>query len=301
MRFNQDKKNTLYNFDFSEFADKENKPTKDTLQEFRRKAVWLLPQLMSFFGSSLRLRKDEETGLYSPTNFIRDNIALCREEKLLYEGTPVPEEILKGMFRILVHYPRGDILNATSQKQTKEGLRYAANVPLILSAFKEFRSVHYSEWDWSDENMVYLVDEGIAQLIPFIESSEHREILKKWDKQTLLDIRDDANVKDVPFTSMYSIAVAKDLEFKRLPRLLKLMLCQVWVYHPTIRHNMGICSVEDVDSFPDPLTTSDVPELKDSPWQSNFKLDPKIKWGGKRAYKAPEPVADKYDGIPWDV
>ena len=296
MRVAQDKKNTLYNFDFSEFAD--DKPTKETLQDFRRKAVWILPQLITFFGSNLRLRKDEETGLYSPTSFIRDNITLCREEKLLYEGSPVPEEIFKGMMRILVHYPRGDILNATSQKQTKEGLRYAANVPLILSAFKEVRSVHYSEWDWQDENMKHLVDEGTAELIPYIVDKELRTTLAKWGPQELLDIRDEANTKDVPFTSMYSVAVTRDLDFKRLPRLLKLMLCQVWVYHPTIRHNMGICSVHNVDEMPQPLVSSDLPVVEESPWEFSRKSDTKVKWGGKRVTRAAQ-VEDS--GIPWDI
>lgn len=291
MRFNKTEKATLHNFDFSEFA--EEKPEKTTLADFRKKAGWLLPQLVSFFGTSLKLRKDETTGLYSPTYFIRDNLQLCTEEKILYEGAPVPVEILKGMIRILVHYPRGDILNATSQKQTKEGIRYAANVPLILSAFKEFRNVKYSEWDWQDENMKFLLDEAQADLIPYIVDPKLQESLQQWTSGDLLHIREEANTRDVPLTSLYSIAVTQDMEFKRLPRLLKLMLCQVWIYHPSVRHNLGICSVQDVDTFPDPLNSSDVPVDKDSPWFTEKPTKP-VHWGTKR-------VQVQTNEIPWDV
>ena len=294
MRLQEATKNTLYNFDFSEFA--EAQITKETLQGFRRKASWLLPQLMSFFGSSLKLRKCETTGLYSPTYFIRDNVALCRENKLLYEGNPVPQTIFQGMMRVLIHYPRGDLLNATSQKQTKEGIRYAANVPLVLSAFKEFRNVQYSEWNWQDENMQHLVDLGHQELIPYIVSEELRGTLSKWDSSTLMAIRDEANTKDVPLTSMYSIAVGTDMEFKKLPRLLKLMLCQVWVYHPSIRQALGICSVDDVDLLPEPLTSSDIPTVKELPWGSGPKLQQDVQWGGRRTAAAPKTIE-----VPWEV
>lgn len=295
MRFKQEK-NTLYNFDFSVFE--EERPDKNSLADFRKKAVWLLPQLLSFFGSSLKLRKNEETGLFSPTYFIRDNLQLCAEDKILYEGEPVPVEILKGMIRILVHYPRGDILNATSQKQTKDGIRYAANVPLILSAFREYRNVPYSDWDWHDPNMRFLLDEAQADLVPYIIEPKLRESLEQWTPSDLLHIREEANTKDVPLTSLYSIAVTQDMEFKRLPRLLKLMLCQVWIYHPSVRHSLGICSVENIDSFPDPINNSDLGIEDKSPWAVNVPSSPKARWGGKKLEK---PVAAPESDIPWDV
>lgn len=281
--------NNLTNFDFQQFA--KGTITKEALGGFRRGATWILPQLQAWFGSVIQLKR-QANGLFSATQLIEDNQELARSGKLLYEGLSVPVEVLVGMIRVMTHYPRGDLLNATSQKQTSEsGLRYAANVPLVLSAFKEYRNIPYSDWDWSDPMMKHILDSGTAELIPYILDPKP---LQAWTKEQLLDIRDLANTKEVALTSLYTITYGNDAEFKRLPRLLKLMLCQTWVYHPSIRHHLGLCSVETLDKHPEPLVSSDIPEVETSPWITTSKSSTATK--GKRAWGTPT-TSD----IPWDI
>jgi len=279
------KEHKLTQFNFQDFA--QGDLSKESFSDFRRRAQWLLPQILAWIGSTCQLKRSD-TGLYTAQQFVQHNSQLAREGKLLYEGMQVPFEVFAGMMRILTHYPRGDILNQTTQKQTSGGLRYASNVPLVLSAFKEYRNIPYSDWDWQCARMAKVLDTGLAELVPYILDPK---LVEKWLPQDLIDIRITANQREVPLTSLYSISYGDDMEFKRLPRLLKLLLCQTWVYHPSIRHDMGITNIWDLDNHPEPLVSSEVPITDtDDPWSVEpvSKRKSGNSWGVK-------PTADLWD------
>lgn len=275
-------KKQLVNFDFQNFS--EGTITKDSLKTWRHHSVWLLPQVMAFLGSECKLHR-LESGLFSPERFILDNLQLCRENKLLYNGTPVPESVFIGMIRILTHYPRGDILH-TQWRQTKdEGLRYAAPVPLILSAFKEYRNIGYEDWDWKDPKMSPIVDAGFRELLPWIHDTEDLH----WSRDELLQIREESNTKGVGPLQQLSIAVSQDMEFKKLPRLLKLLLCQVWCFNPQVYHKYMINNLENLDEPAEPLVASDVCTNLGSDIPKPLVVK-NVRWG-----------SNLKDDIPWDV
>lgn len=274
-------KKQLFRFDFHNFS--EGDITKDSLRQWRKDAVWLLPQLLSFLGSECKLSRNEN-GLFSPSAFIQDNLELCRQDKLLYEGTPVPEAVFIGMLRILTHYPRGDILPSSWRQTQGEGLRYCAAVPLIMSAFKQYRDVKYEDWDWEDTKMKALVDAGFRDVLPFI----HNTSSLRWTAEELLHIREEANVKGVGPVSQLSITVGPDMEFKKLPRLVKLLLCQVWCFNPSVYTPFIINNLDNLDEPTTPLVSSELNDLDLVVKPLVQKKD--VKWG-------PRPAID----IPWDV
>jgi hypothetical protein len=286
-------KQQLLYFDFQDFNKPKAEITREDLAPVRTNSMWLLRQMLTFLGHTFRLVKNEE-GKYSPTFSLAATNKLIEDGTLMYEGVPVPKEVLYGMIKILTHYPRTDILNARMMKQSGPGgSRYNAGVPLVLSAFKEIRNIPYSDWDWEDENMQWLVDSGIYELVPYFGKEQ------PWTPSQLIEIREQANTKGVNVVNLYSITVCKDKEFKELPRLLKLMLTQVWVYHPSLRHNLMISNHMDLDNFPESLIASDIEESKEKIITLGKK---EVKWGSSLIPTVKKKSLEDYlsGDIPWD-
>lgn len=189
--------------------------------------------------------------------------ALCFDN-----GNPVSKAAMQGMINVLNYSPRGDILPSVWRQSSGEGLRYSAAVPLILSAFKEYRNVRYSDWDWTDLNRKYLLD------FDFFELSEHFGCRMSWDVEQLLEFREVGRTiatgvkagqkKDIISTT--TLSKIDDPDFKALPRLAKLLLCQVWVYHPTIRHKLMITDLMHLDDFSPPLVQDEPLNQLESIW-----------------------------------
>lgn len=216
---------------------------------------------MAHIGSHWPIIKVGET--YSPTETIKAWAVLANRGGLEVEGTILTLGSVRAIVKWLTTSPRGDIL--TGMTQTKDqGVRYSAPVPLVLSAFKEFRGVGYNSWDWKDSNMSVLVDRDI------LEWSEYFYYPQVWSVEDLLQFRVGAlevksgkqqgTVRKPESTSqVYGVT---DPDFKRLPRLMKLSLTQLWCFHPRVRTNLMITNHMDLDSHPQPLVEDEVFQAK---------------------------------------
>lgn len=232
---------------------------------------WVLPQLMAHIGSSWPLVRKGET--YSPTQTIKRWAALANQGELTLDGAVMTLGSTRAVVKWLTTSPRGDLL--TGMTQTKDpGVRYSAPVPLVLSAFKEFRGVPYSSWDWGDSNMSGLVDKDI------LEWSVYFGTPQPWSLEELLTFRVGAlevksgkqqgTVRKPESTSqVYGVT---DPDFKRLPRLMKLALTQLWCFHPRVRTDLMITDHTNLDNHPQPLVDGEVLQAKSvkptepSPW-----------------------------------
>ena len=260
-------KNTLLNFPFDHFSN--NTLDKAALSLVRTNASWLLPQLLAFLGSNLRLARNE-TDKFS----FKASLKSISSQELLYEGTLVPPNVLRGMIRIILADPRGNILNATTMKQTAGGSRYNAGVPLLLSAFKEYRNIPYMAWDWTEPEHRYFLDKSLLDVVPYFFQP------LSWDDEELLDFRNQANTQNKAVTALTAITVVSSMEFKQLPRLLKLMLCQAWVYHPSLRHKYMITSTVNLDEMPESLVSGDVLfQTKEETNNKIWRTDKVSLWG----------------------
>jgi hypothetical protein len=233
---------------------------------------WILPQLMAHIGSNWPIVREGE--LFSPTQTIKRWAELSSAGELELDGALLNLGSVKALVKWLCTSPRGDIL--TGMTQTKDqGVRWSAPVPLILSAFKEFRGVGYNSWNWSDPSMTHLVDRDLQSW------SQHFGVEQPWGPDELISFREGSLEvksgarqgtarKPESTSQVYGVT---DPTFKALPRLMKLALTQLWCFHPRVRTNLMITNHMDLDSHPEPLVAAEVLEVKpttkpdqSSPW-----------------------------------
>lgn len=235
---------------------------------------WILPQLMAHIGTHWPLVRADER--YSATQTIKRWVELSNSGELTLDGVTLNLGSVKAIVQWLNTSPRGSILTGMTQTSTG-GVRYSAPVPLILSAFKEFRGVGYKLWDWSDPGMKHLVDHDIFLY------SQHFGVTVPWSFDELLVFREGSlEVKSGKYqgttrkpestSQVYGVA---DPAFRDLPRLMKLSLCQLWCFHPRVRTNLMITNHMDLDTHPSPLvegevlqTAPPVKEVEVSPWDT---------------------------------
>lgn len=226
------------------------------LEEFGQKSHWLLPQVLAFVGSKLPLARNAG-GLVSA----KATLALWKATALpqLNSGQVITLSWIKHVFAALNHSPRGQILGKTKQASLL-GSRYAANVPLVLSAFKEYRNIDYAQWDFSEPEIKLFLDAATAELVAYFG------VVQPWSREELLEFQElgrlvgsGANAgKTRAIVSCTSITGISDVEFKKLPRLMKLLLCQCWVYAPEVRHRYAITDLQSLDTSAAPLVDSDI-------------------------------------------
>jgi len=261
MNYSKTSKRDISYFNFEQFS-KADSTTKESLASsgWTDNASWMLPQLTTLLGSKLLLVQGD-LGYSATATLAKLKTTLATEGFTFSNGLEVSASKIMGIFNILNHSPRGEIFPKGWKQSSGEGMRYSTAVPLILSAFKECRDVGYADWDWSDKNMQHLVDQDTLEL---------SSVFNTWDnpftQEEILEFREigrtiksgaNKDAKKAYHLTTTLNGIAHPL-WKPLPRLLKLMLCQVWVYHPTIRHKFAISDPLNLDNPAVPLVSTDL-------------------------------------------
>lgn len=255
-------KKTLANWDFTQYCNKLTLKDDIANSNWRSNASWLLPQLLATLGSRIPLAKGSQGWGFTPT--VRGLGSALDAGVVTYDnGIPITKAAFQGMLNILNYPTRGEILPSNARQGHGEGLRYATGVPLFLSAFKEYRGINYADWDWTDSNRSYFIDFDMLEYSEYF-GQDTPEL--QWSVEELLAIREEGRTVKTgvkaghqrPIITTTSLNGITDLRFKALPRLMKLALCQVWVYHPTIRHKYMITSHLTLDQHPDALVQDEV-------------------------------------------
>ena len=216
---------------------------------------WVIPQVLALLGRVLVPKKVGE--LYSFRETIKDLVV--RQPNLTFDtGEHITLPQLKGIFTIVKASPRGSSLG--SMKQVGDGIRYAANVPLAISALKQYRNINYSEWDWSEPERAHLLDPDFFNY----SSTFNKDI--SYDFNDLMTFRENSTlVKTGAKAGTYrTVAATTNIlksgvtEFDELPKLTRLALCQTWIFQPSLYHNLMIVNINDLDSPANPLVPSEV-------------------------------------------
>jgi hypothetical protein len=242
-------------------------------------ASWVLPQVLAAIGNYWPIVRGTN-GLYSFTETLRTWKDLMSRGELDLDGSPISQEGCTKLLNWLCVSPRGTLLG-TLKQTSGEGVRYSAPVPLILSSWKQYRDVKYNSWDWSDPAKRFFLDSDI------LEWSDYFGVEQGWGPDELLQFRVKAlEVKSGTKVgtvrkpeSCSSVFGVTDPEFKTLPRLMKLSLCQLWCFHPGLRTDLMITDHMNLDHHPEPLVDGEV-------------LTPKSKTGTK--------ATPDYDNM-WDL
>lgn len=208
------------------------------------------------------------SGLIDPQQTIVAWKNVTRSETYHFNGELISWSVLANIVRYLLSSPRGSILDV---KQTdKTGLRWCAGVPLVLAAHKEYNSVPYERWDWRSPHMNHLLDPDLQEVV------KYRGVAFNWSVEqleefyhTTLQIKTGKKAgtvrNPVSTSTVYNV---EDPDFKVLPRLVKLILLQLWCYHPSVRHNLMISDLSNYDNTAPPLVVDhvvkeDFPSLED--------------------------------------
>lgn len=240
-------------------------PTKESLTSVRASATWLLPQLMSFLGTTIQpVWVDHK--ISSQKTFQQLGMRLDHGEIVFDNGRVLHKQEMGTMLQLCTH-PHSSHLY--TERQTSEfGSRYSAAVPLVLSAVKQYQDVPYSAWDFSDPAVRHFLTPGLYEMI------ESTVLLgsDSFGTDLLLQIRGDED--PTKYSACTGINRCKlDPDFYMLPRLAKLQLTQTWIYHPSYRHPLQLGLGYAPDVLAPPLVDTNVLQKPGSfnpqllPWQ----------------------------------
>lgn len=219
----------------------------ENLEGLEAYSSWLIPQALAKINK-IKLVKNE-VGLYSPSaTLVALRASLGSEQEVIY---------WQNLLAFLVQTPRGKMV--LGKLKAIDFPQYSALAPLALSAFKLYRDVKYSEWDWTDPRIGVFVD-------PMLVKACHVDI-PEFTKDELLGFREFASLvkssgatrTSNQMTTIYNVGY--DL-FDQLPPLTKIMLLQTWVAAPKLRHNLCILDPNNLDSIPEPLIDTEISQTK---------------------------------------
>jgi len=173
-------------------------------------------------------------------------------------------------------------------KQTSEPYkRFNKLVPLVLSAFKEYNDIGYSQWDWRDPQINYLLDDDLIKLVPYILGKESVPDFTVAEKLELV-----ANLDP----EKYTITKRDCPQLYGFPLLLKHMLLQTWVCSPRVRHPLMVTDIKKLDTMPESIYGDlEIFGNKNSVADSNDPFQVEVKNTGE---KKKQPQADQ---LPWDL
>lgn len=231
----------------------------------------VLPALMAFLSANITLSRTEG-GLVSITNTLAGLRAKVDAGGVRFDcGTVVTPAQMNNIFRMLRHKNRSEILGVGGQT-APQNIRFAANVPLFMSAFKEYRGIQYKDWDLTDEKLSIVVDPQMIELLELVGSDF------EWSNDELVQLSIEARTHKggktpgkVLSVGVFQFRSVADEEFHSLPLFVKQALCRHWVFNPQHPNPLGISNMEDIDApstslieldlIPKPKKISKVEEL----------------------------------------
>ena len=150
----------------------------------------------------------------------------------------------------------------------------SSGVPIIMLAYKHQHDIDYERWRGDKytrlmlpKSLGFLVGDGPenAQNLNFSELATKwpSATLREYSEQFLTDVNS-AKIHDMTSYKAYKVG---DKDFDQLPALLKRMLLQTWIYHPSVRHENMITDPCDWNSLIDPLYVVDgLGTVDKDPW-----------------------------------
>ncbi len=204
-------------------------------QSFKKVALNYLPKLYPCLAVVKPATNDEGKYLASSIfEFLKDETWL-EAEKIKFTSSQI-----KTYMRYFHVTNTSEYISA----QTKT-TRYSCAVPIVLAAYRQTRGIKYSSWDTEDPYFARLLGPTMQPLLDF-------ELPREFSVEELIDLRPLALPEDAAPTA-YRLRHTGCQEFDKLPKNVRHMLLQTWIYHPTVRHADMVCSLEDWDFLPPPL------------------------------------------------
>lgn len=221
------------------------------LTSLKRHFQWIIPAAQDVICKNFILVRNAD-GLVCPKLTI-NKFATDNPEALAW---------YKGLFGYLNTSPRGNIIEGTQNNFPE----FSALVPLILAGFKKTRGVQYSEWDWMHPFMKVFVDNDLLEAVVVGRNlvPEKEDLIEA--REYSLTVKSGSNIGQIKApTKQYTVtskAFTTNPVLNSLPRLRKVMDCQLWVAHPSTRVGNMILDVFNLDNMPEPLVQEKFVEPK---------------------------------------
>lgn len=267
---------------------------KNTLAPFR--GTHVLPQLMAWLGSPAIPLVRNSTGKYSVIDTVKLAIENAQAGRLEFQnGVLVTKDAFIGILNFMAKTSRSEILPVVVKRQTDlNGLRWAANVPLFLSAFKEIRNINYTEWDLLEPHLDFVFHPNIVDILVNVDSE-----LEDFSPQDLKffstrgrtyktgakagETRDLTSHLPPLFNASDREENPLVVEFEKYGKLLRQMVLQLWIFRPEHYHKYGIFCLKNPDGPATALTSLELFKPKN--------IEP---------VEAPEAVTTKEAKLPWE-
>ena len=204
---------------------------------------WILPQMIARFGNWKNIDNDGYQTFLENTK----------------------DDFNYGIWLIATR-PRNKILLPHKGLTQYKLPDYNALVPLILSGFKKYQGINYSNW----KNAQWLVDEALYKAMTAeVPEMSIEDILQFRVRCQTTKTGKNAGRPPNPATTatFYHLADWEKHDMTKVPKLALHMLCQTWCAHPSNRNpSVQVLDPRDWDNAPAPLINQ------------NMFNEPEIRW-----------------------
>jgi hypothetical protein len=142
--------------------------------------------------------------------------------------------------------------------QTDEKFRnFCSLVPLVMSAFKKYKAIPYSRWD--KDEIHYITEAKLAKVMrtEILPDMTVNEVLEA--RTAGLTVKSGAKMGEIrPIKSTFTLYIPAGTPLDGMEMLGKIMMCQTWAAHPSIRTEYMVLNPVDWDNMPNSLIGSTV-------------------------------------------
>lgn len=218
---------------------------------FKTRSKVLLPQLMPYLAHIIPAKNSR--GLYSATSVFE---LLAKNEAYEVNGVNFTGEQLLDYYRAFYHFSTSEYIDTQTRFP-----QFCSAVPIPLAAYKQQYGIKYSSWDKTDPLLPRFFGPQMQWLFKLDEIEIPQLTLdevKEFRDQVLLE-RKTNTIKSV---TSYKFESSGEPIFDKLPKPLRMMLLQTWIFHPSIRHPNMITDPLNWDVLAEPW---DIVEAISSP------------------------------------
>lgn len=215
---------------------------------FKARGSFLIPQLYPFLAHIIPAKL--ENGKYSAASVLKK---LAEDEEYEVNGAYFSGSQISNFYK-LFHFENVSTYVAAQTSAT----HVCAAVPIVMAAYKTMHGIKYSSWDLEEFNGT-AIQRFFNKQMSWIFNKEL--LVPELDRDKVTALRERALLERKsgvvkPATS-YKFEKTDDAEFDALPRMLKMLLLQTWVFHPQIRHEDMVTNLADWDTPMEPWDALD--------------------------------------------
>lgn len=199
-----------------------------------------------------------EDGTYSATKFF---YALKNSDPKIFQRVEDYRPVLSVIRLFASKVSRSHYI----PNQIGGGKHYSRAVPSVLSVLKRYNNLPYNNWDKSDPQLKYLVGKDLGEVLEFINTYPDFGSLFTQEEMEIVYVEAKGTPRTPYLPRKANSSLTCAATFNDMPVLLKLMLCQHWIFAPDEVSDYAIVHPLDWDSK-SPMFNLVANPIEGSPW-----------------------------------